>query len=131
MSDEITMTREAMEALHARIDELEKKLAAKETKKKKKRKKDDDDETWSDSIGDAIDKSSRETGRILKGMVDATAEALSETADALSSLSEDTDKEKLGEYPAALISLFRRGLKIQRKALDKFEESCGKKKDAD
>jgi len=130
MSEEITISKDEMEALKARIEELEKKLTEKETRRKKKRKrrKDDDDEDWADTLGDAIDKSSRETGRLLKGFVDATAEAMSETADALSSLSEDTDKEKLGEYPAAVISMLRRGLKIHRRAIDKFEKSCAKSK---
>jgi len=130
MSETITISKDELDSLYARIDELEKKAAEKESRRKRKRKRrrDDDDEDWADTLGDAIDKSSRETGRLLKGLVDATAEAMSESADALSSLSDDTDREKLGEYPAALISVMRRGLRIHRKAIDKFEESCAKSK---
>jgi hypothetical protein len=56
--------------------------------------------------------------------VDASVEAMKATADALADLSDETDTEKLGRVPGALVSIFRRAVDIQKKALDKFEERC-------
>ena len=132
MSEKVDMTEEFLEKLVSRIEAIEERLAEKETRRRKhSRREKDEEKDWVDSLGDAIDRSTKDTGRVLKGMVEATAEALNETADALSSMSEETDKDKLGELPAAVVSVLRRGIEIQKKALEKFEESCAKKRDED
>ncbi len=135
MSEQVTVSKEFMDDLLARVETLETRLARKKSRRNARRKKkgdrDDDDNQWADSLGDAVEKTSKETGRIMKAMVDATAEAINETADALSSLSEETDREKLGRIPAAVVSVMRRAIKIQRKAVDKFEASSADQEEDD
>ena len=41
----------------------------------------------------------------------------------ITSLSDDVDKEKLGDVPAAMVGVLRKTIDIQKKALEKFEES--------
>ncbi|MCP4694050.1 MAG: hypothetical protein GY859_38805 [Desulfobacterales bacterium] len=133
MSEQVTVSKEFLDDLLARVETLETRLARKKSRRKARGKKradrDDDDNKWADSLGDAVEKSSKETGRILKAMVDATAEAINETADAFSSLSEETDREKLGRIPAAVVSVMRRAIEIQRKTVNKFEASSAEQKE--
>ncbi len=135
MSEQVTVSKEFMDDLLARVETLETRLARKKSRSNARRKKkgdrDDDDNQWADSLGDAVEKTSKETGRIMKAMVDATAEAINETADALSSLSEETDREKLGRIPAAVVSVMRRAIKIQKKAVTKFEASAADQEEDD
>jgi len=119
--------KDPFEELNKRLDAIEKKLEAREVKKEKGEKKIVDKVT--DSVSDATDKTSKETSRTMKSMTDAFVEAVNQTADALSTLSEDTDKEKLGRIPSAFVSVFRKSIDIQKKALEKFEESYEKNKD--
>jgi hypothetical protein len=56
--------------------------------------------------------------------VDASVEAMKQTADALTDLDDETDSDKLGRIPAVLVSIFRKSIDIQKKALDKFEKGC-------
>lgn len=125
MTEQVTVSQEFIDDLQARIEALEARLAEREASKK-----DDGDKgkskKLSDSIEDFIDDSAEDAGKIIKSLVDASVEAMNETAEALSSLSEDTDQEKLGKIPSAIVSVFRRSIDIQKKAVDKFEESYGK-----
>ncbi len=127
MTEEVKVSPELIERLIARIEALEKKLEVKEEKDKKKRKKGKKKSTAqkvADSVGDTAGNIIKDTGKIISGMVDASVEGMKQSADALTSLSEETDKEKLGEIPAAIVSIFRKTIDIQKKALDKFEERC-------
>ncbi len=74
-------------------------------------------------MSDATEDFIKESGRMSGSFIDAAAEALKQGADALSDLSEETDKEKLGRVPAAIVSVFRRAIDIQSRTLEKFEES--------
>lgn len=126
MAEEGKVSQEVIERLITRIDSLEKKLAEKEKKdKKKKTKEKDTTKKITDATGDFF----KESGKLLRGVVDASVEATKEAANALSSLSDETDKEGLGEIPAAFVSVLRRTADIQKKAIDKFEENY--KKDDD
>jgi hypothetical protein len=49
---------------------------------------------------------------------------MKQTADALTDLDDETDRDKLGRVPAAVVSIFRKAINIQKKALDKFEKGC-------
>ena len=120
MAEEITVSSELIERLIERIESLEKKFDEKESKNKKKKRS---GKKASESIGDATEDVVKESGRITGSFIDAAAEALKQGADALSELSEETDKEKLGRVPAAIVSVFRRAIDIQSRALEKFEES--------
>lgn len=121
MSEDITVSSDLIKQLTERIEALEKKLD--ETKDTKKKKKKRTGKKVADSVGEMTEDFIKESGRITGSMIDATAEAMKQSADALSSLSEETDKEKLGTVPAAIVSIIRRSIEIQTKALDKFEES--------
>jgi len=121
---EVTVSQEFIDNLNARIESLEKKLAEKDEKEDK-----DTIGKIADSISDSTEKTLKESGWALSSMTDAFVEAVNETADALSSLSEETDTEKLGRIPGSMVSVFRKGLDIQKKALEKFEESYEKNKD--
>lgn len=125
----VTVSKDPIERLSERIDALEKKLAEKD--KKDEDSKDDKDtvQKITDSLSDATDKSLKETSRAMSSMIDSFVEGVNETADALSTLSEETDTEKLGRIPGAMVSVFRKGIDIQKKALEKFEESYEKNKD--
>lgn len=118
MTDEKLSQEELIQRLTARVDALEKKLEEKESKKDKKDKK-----------KSTTKKVLNESERLLSSMVDASTEALKEGADAITSLSDETDKEKLGTIPAAFMSIIRKTIDIQKKALDKFEESYDKYED--
>lgn len=120
---EVTVSQEFLDNLNARIEALENQLAEKDEKKDK-----DTIGKIADSISDSTEKTLKETGWALSSMMDAFVEAANETADALSSLSDETDTEKLGQIPGAMVSVFRRGIDIQKKALEKFEESYEKNK---
>lgn len=124
-----SVPKDPIEKLNERIEALEKKLEEKE--KKDKESKDDKDtvQKITDSLSDATDKSLKETSRVLNSMIDSFVEGVNETADALSTISEETDTEKLGRIPGAMVSVFRKGIDIQKKALEKFEESYEKNKD--
>lgn len=128
MTEEVKVSPELIERLITRIEALEKKLEVKEEKDKKKKKKKGKKKSTAqkvaDSVGDATSDIIKDTGKIISGMVDASVEGMKQSADALTSLSEETDKEKLGEIPAAIVSIFRKTIDIQKKALDKFEERC-------
>jgi 6-phosphogluconate dehydrogenase len=119
--------KDPFEELNKRLDAIEKKLEAREAKKEKDEKKTVDKVT--DSVSDATKKTTKETSRTIQSLTDAFVEAVNQTADAMSTLSEDTDKEKLGRIPSAFVSVFRKGIDIQKKALEKFEESYEKNKD--
>lgn len=123
MSEQVTVSQEFIDGLLARIEALEEKLAAKNEDQEKSDKK------ISESVEEFIEDSTEETGKVLRGLVDASVEALNQTADALSSLSEDTDTDKLGRIPGAIVSVFRKSIDIQKKSLDKFEESYSKEDD--
>ena len=125
MTEEVKVSPELIERLITRIEALEKKLVEKDKKKKKKKgKKKSTAQKVADSVGDATSDVIKDTGKIISGMVDASVEGMKQSADALTSLSDETDKEKLGEIPAAIVSIFRKTIDIQKKALDKFEERC-------
>ena len=124
MAEQVTVSKEFIDDLLTRIESLEEKLAAKEADQAagqgdKKAKK------LTDRLSSLADESSQETGKIIRGLVDASVEALNQTAEALASLSEETDREKLGKVPSAVVSVYRRSIDIQKKAVDKFEESYG------
>lgn len=124
MAEEGKVTKEVIERLITRIEALEKKLEEKEAKDKKKKK--DTTKKITDSISDTTSDFFKESGKILRGVWDASVEAMKEGANALSSLSDETDKENMGEIPAALVSVLRRTVDIQKKVVDKFEESYKK-----
>ncbi len=131
MAEETNVSQELIERLITRIEALEKKLDEKESKEKEsKESKDKDKDSTAkkvaDSITDAGNELFKETGKIMGSVVDATAEAMKETANAFSKMSDETDKDAIGEIPAAMVSIFRKMVDIQGKALDKFEESCKK-----
>jgi serine/threonine-protein kinase RIO1 len=119
-------SKDPFEEINKRLDAIEKRLGKKEKKKKKEKKTVD---KVTDSLSDATEKTLKETGTILAALTDSFVEAVNESADALSTLSEDTDTERLGRIPGAMVSVFRKGVEIQKKALEKFEESCEKNKD--
>lgn len=132
MAEEGKVTKEVIERLTARIDELEKKLAEKEKKDRKKETKEKDKtKKVADSISETTSDFFKESGKLLRGVVDASVEAIKEAANALSSLSDETDKEGLGEIPAAFVSVLRRTADVQKKTIDKFEESYKKEKKDD
>lgn len=128
MAEKASVSKETIEALAARIEALEKRLE--ETEDKDKKDNDSKGKTTTQKVTDTLSDASssviKESGRLLGSMVDATSEAIKESAHALSSLSEDTDAEKLGDVPAAFLSIFRKSLDVQKKVLDKFEESYDK-----
>lgn len=126
MAEEIKVSAELIERLTARIEALEKKLDEKDAEDKKKsgKKKKSTTKKVADSISDFAGDAIKESGKMVTGLIDATAEALKEGADAIASMSEDTDKEKLGSVSAAIVSILRKTIDIQKKALDKFEERC-------
>ena len=124
---EAAKPKDPFEELNKRLDAIEKKLEAREAKKEKDEKK--TVEKVTDSISDATDKTLKESSRVLTSLTDSFVEACNQTADALSTLSEDTDKEKLGRFSSGIVSVFRKGIDIQKKALEKFEESYEKNKD--
>ena len=123
MAEKGTLSQEEMiQKLNARIDALENEL----DEKKKENSKEKNSHIFkkaADSLSESSTKVINETGKILGSMVDATAEAMKEAANALTSLSDDVDKEKLGDVPAAMVSVLKKTIDIQKKALDKFEES--------
>ncbi len=124
MVQEITVSSELIERLTERIEALEKKIDEKEAKpRRKKTRKKDTTRKLSDSINDITEDSIRGYGRFACGMIDATAEAFKEGANALSSISDDIDKEKLGSISAAFVSVMRKTIDIQTRALEKFEDS--------
>ena len=121
--NDVTVSREFLDKLNSRIEALEKQLAEKDEKEDKNTVG-----KIADSISESSEKTLKESGWALSSMMDAFVEAVNETADALSSLSDETDTEKLGQIPGAMVSVFRKGLDIQKKALEKFEESYEKNK---
>ncbi len=124
MSKEITVSSELIERLTERLEALEIKIDAQEEKKKKKKKKKKNrTKKFADSVSEVTEDSIKGCGKFAGGLIDATAEAMKEGADALTSLSDDIDKKKLGTIPAAVVSVMRKTIEIQNKALDKFEES--------
>ena len=129
MAEEGKVTKEVIERLTARIDKLEKKLAEKDKKKETKEK--DTMKKVTDSISDTTNDFFKESGNLLRGVVDASVEAIKEAANALSSVSDETDKEGMGEIPAAFVSVLRRTADVQKKTIDKFEESYKKEKKDD
>ena len=129
MAEEAKVTKEVIERLITRIDALEKKLEEKEAKDKEKKK--DTTKKVTDSISDVTSDFFEESGKILRGVWDASVEAVKEAANALSSMSDETDKEDLGEIPAAFVSVLRRTVDVQKKVVDKFEESYKKEEDKD
>ena len=132
MAEEGKVTKEVIERLITRIDALEKKLEEKETKDKKKKKKEDSTaKKVTDTITDTTKDFFKETGKILRGSVDASIEAIKESADALSSMSDETDRENMSEITGAFVSVLRRTADIQKKVIDKFEESYKKGDDDD
>lgn len=126
MAEKVTVSKEFIDDLLTRIESLEQKLAEKEAGRGAKK-----DKKISDRLSKLADDSSEETGKIIRGLVDASVEALNQTAEALASLSEETDREKLGRIPSAVVSVYRRSIDIQKKAVDKFEESYGRSKKTD
>ncbi|MCK4763784.1 MAG: hypothetical protein KAW12_16400 [Candidatus Aminicenantes bacterium] len=124
MAEKEKTDQETVERLMARIDTLEKKLQEEDTKSKKSKKKKKDDNKKDTRFF-------KESGKLIRGLVDASVEAMKEAANALSSLSDDTDKEKLGEIPAAIVGVLRKTIEIQRKAINKFEESYSKDDEED
>lgn len=118
-----TVSKDPIERLNERIDALEKKLEEKDKKDKDSKNDKDTVQKVADSLSDATDKSLKETSRVLSSLIDSFVEGVNETADALSTISEETDTEKLGRIPGAMVSVFRKGIDIQKKALEKFEES--------
>lgn len=132
MAEEGKVTKEVIERLTARIDELEKKLAEKKKKDEEKETKEKDTmKKVTDSISDTTSDFFKESGNLLRGVVDASVEAIKEAANALSSVSDETDKEGMGEIPAAFVSVLRRTADVQKKTIDKFEESYKKEKKDD
>jgi len=129
MAEEGKVTKEVIERLTARIDKLEKKLAEKDKKKETKEK--DTVKKVTDSITDTTSDFFKESGNLLRGAFDASVEAIKEAANALSSVSDETDKEGMGEIPAAFVSVLRRTADVQKKTIDKFEESYKKEKKDD
>lgn len=127
MAEEGKVTKEVIERLITRIEALEKKLEEKEVKDKKKKKSTTKKVT--DTIGDTTRDFFKETGKILRGVTDASVEAVKESANALSSMSDETDKEKLGEISAAFVSVLRKAVDVQKKVINKFEESYQKEDD--
>ena len=124
MPEKVTVSTELVQQLIDRIEALEKKIDDKAQKKKKKKsRKNTAAKKIADSVSDITEDGIRGCGKITGGMIDATSEALKEGADALTSLSDDIDKDKLGTLPAAIVSVMRKSIEIQRKALDKFEKS--------
>ncbi len=129
MSKQVEDTQEVMKKLISRIETLEAKLSEKE-----KNEEESDKETVKkicDSLGDTFSKTFKETNRMISSFVDASAEGMKEIASAMSSLSEETDKEKLNEIPAAIVSITRKSMDIQKKAINKFEDSYKKYDDED
>lgn len=126
MAEKVTVSKEFIDDLLTRIESLEQKLAEKEAGQGAKK-----DKKISDRLSKLADDSSEETGKIIRGLVDASVEALNQTAEALASLSEETDREKLGKIPSAVVSVYRRSIDIQKKAVDKFEEGYGRSKKND
>lgn len=124
MPEKLTVSAELVQQLIDRIDALEKKIddRAEKNNKKKSRKK-ATSKKIADSVSNITEDSIRGCGKITGGIIDATSEALKEGADALTSLSDDIDKDKLGTLPAAIVSVMRKTIEIQDKALDKFEKS--------
>lgn len=120
MAEEITASSEIIERLTERLEALEKKVDEKDKKKKKKKRT---GKKVTKSVSDMTEDFIRESGKITGSLIDATVEAMKEGADALSSLSEETDKENLGTISSAIVSVIRKTIEIQTKAVDKFEES--------
>ncbi len=125
MAEQVTVSADLIERLVTRIEALEKKLED-EAPEKKADKEKSRTRKVADSVSDTGEKVVKETGKILSSIVDASAEAMKEGANAVASISDETDKEELGEFSAAIVSVFRKTLDIQKKAIDKFEESYQK-----
>jgi serine/threonine-protein kinase RIO1 len=129
MAEKGNVTNEVIERLISRIDGLEKKLEQSEAKNKEEKKDKSTTKKVTDTITDATGDFFKESGKILRGTVDASIETIKEAANALSSMSDETDRENMADIPAAFVSVLRRTADIQKKVIDKFEESYKKGKD--
>ena len=118
MAEKGTVSQEDYDRLLKRIQALEEQLAA------------SDDKNGSDSMSDMGNRFMKESNKMVRGMMDATIEALSETANAMSSGGGDAgEKLRDGEVGEGLISAYDRFIDIQKKALDKFRERYQKEDD--
>jgi Mg2+ and Co2+ transporter CorA len=128
MAEQVKVSADLIERLVTRIEALEKKLEDQEPKKKKEKEKSTTRKV-ADSLSDTGNKVVKESGKIMSSIVDATAEAMKEGANAVASISDETNTEELGEFSAAIVSIFRKTLDVQKKAINKFEESYQKYED--
>ncbi len=127
MSKEVTMSREDYDQLTKRIEELEGRLISMESGDKDEEESEESSSSdhWYDSMGDTSTRVFKETTKMVNGFIDASVEAMNETAHAMSGLSEET-RDNYDDIPGNIISMMRRAIDIQKKALDKFEDTYHK-----
>ena len=126
MSEQVTIDKEAYEKLMNRVQELEERLEKVENEEKEEEESKKDENEWMGSMKEQTERAFKETTRFVKGMVDATVEAMNETAHAMGDINEETTRDSMNDVPGSIISMMRRAVDIQKKALDKFENSYKK-----
>jgi hypothetical protein len=106
------VSREDYDRLLKRIEELEKQIAEK-----------DEEEDESNKFSEMGDKFMKESNKVIRGLVDASMEAMSEAASTMSDGGgEIGDKMRDGDVAESMISAYDRFIEIQQKALEKFRE---------
>jgi len=124
MSQDVTLTREEFERLQKHIAELETRLQNMEAEDTGE-DEDDDADHWYDTMSDTGSRAFKETSKMVSSFIEAGVEALNETAHAMGDMSED-GRERSDDIPGGIISMMRRAIDIQKKALDKFEDTYNK-----
>jgi len=114
MKEATAVDHDELERLKQRVRELETKLAEQDRSSKSEKR------AFRDSAEDMI----REGARLMRGAAMASMEAMSEMADAMSSMANerDDDKDEAKNFTDMVVKALDRSIDVQRKALDRFKE---------
>ena len=122
MTEKEKVSRDDYDQLKARVEALEALLAEKE------QQEESDSDKFTDNISDMGGKVFKETSKVLSSLVEASVEALNETAGAMSSVKMDPEKLKDGDIADSLVNVFDSFIEVQKKTLDKFQERYNNEK---
>ena len=122
MTEKENVSRDDYDQLKARVEALEALLAEKE------QQEESDSDKFTDNISDMGGKVFKETSKVLSSLVEASVEALNETAGAMSSVKMDPEKLKDGDIADSLVNVFDSFIEVQKKTLDKFQERYNNEK---
>ena len=125
MSQDVTMTREEYERLQKHVEDLEARLKNMEADNSDDEADDAEDDQWFDSVSDTSSRVFKETSKMVSSFIEAGVEALNETAHAMGNMSED-GRDNMDDIPGGIITMMRRAVDIQKRALDKFENTYNK-----